>query len=154
MPATKTILSATQANSTAIFDAFKAHCNAPRIDTKNHVLKLIREAYPDHHVTEVEEGHAALFDFASADKAVSIIDSEDEAMLSAREWHSVGEGVEKKMHPGSLSDDYRFVRYVSPPFVQSIKYSFSIFVQISVYLGRQGVPRLLHSMARFMEKRR
>ncbi|KAH7394500.1 proteasome-activating nucleotidase [Pyrenochaeta sp. MPI-SDFR-AT-0127] len=111
MPAAKTILTSTQANSAGIFDAFESHCDAPRVETKTSVLKFIREAYPEYHVTEVEEKCASLFEFAATDKALLIFDSEDERFIATREWTSVGEGVEKKTHPGKLRDDFRFARF-------------------------------------------
>jgi transitional endoplasmic reticulum ATPase len=114
MPAARTLLSSTQANSATIFSEFKSHCDAPRVDTKTHALTLIRNAYPDYHVTEVEEKKVSLFEFASAGKATLIFDAEEEAFNATREWRAVGEGVEKKMHPGKLKDEFRFARYVDP----------------------------------------
>lgn len=108
------VLTATQGNSAAIFEAFKIHCEAPRVDTKTNVLKLIREAYPEYHVTEVAEKRTSLFEYAAAGKAELIFDHEDEAFNATREWEAVGEGIEKKLHPGKLRDDFRFARYVSP----------------------------------------
>jgi transitional endoplasmic reticulum ATPase len=113
MPAARTLLASTQANSAAIFSKFKLHCDAPRVDTKTHALTLIRNAYPDYHVTEVEEKKVSLFEFAGADKATLIFDAEDEAFNATRDWQAVGEGVEKKKHPGQLKDDFRFARYVN-----------------------------------------
>jgi transitional endoplasmic reticulum ATPase len=110
MPAARTLLSSTQANSAAIFNDFKSHCDAPRVDTQTHALTLLRNAYPDYHVTEVEKKKVSLFEFADADKATLIFDAEDEAFNATREWRAVGEGVEKKMHPGKLTDNFRFAR--------------------------------------------
>jgi len=110
MPATKSILSATKTNNDAVFSAFKTHCAAPRVDTKTTALTLIRRDYPDHHVTEVEERTASLFDFASAGHAELTLDAEEEAFCATREWEAVGEGVEKVEHAGKLKDEYRFAR--------------------------------------------
>ncbi|KAF1914222.1 P-loop containing nucleoside triphosphate hydrolase protein [Ampelomyces quisqualis] len=111
MPAARSILAATQDNSAGIFSAFKAHTEAQRVDTKNTVLTLIRNAYPDYHVTEVDERKVSLREYAATEKASIAIDAEDEAFNATREWHPVGEGIEKKTHPGSLDDDYRFARF-------------------------------------------
>lgn len=100
MPAARSILAATQDNSASIFSAFKTHTEAQRVDTKNTVLTLIRNAYPDYHVTEVEERKVSLREYAATDKASIVIDAEDEAFNATREWHPVGEGIEKKTHPG------------------------------------------------------
>jgi transitional endoplasmic reticulum ATPase len=110
MPAHRSILAATQAKSVDVFSAFKAHAEAPRIDTKTTVLTLIRNAYPDYNVTEVEEKKISLREFAGAGKAEQVLDSEDEAFNATKEWHAVGEGIEKKTHPGKLTDQYRFAR--------------------------------------------
>jgi transitional endoplasmic reticulum ATPase len=115
MPAVRTLLSSTRENNGTIFRDFKAHCDAPRVDTKTNALTLLRNAYPDYHVTEVEEKKVSLFEFAGADKATLIFDAENEAFNATREWKAVGEGVEKKMHPGKLKDDFRFARFVHPP---------------------------------------
>ncbi|KAF1835298.1 proteasome-activating nucleotidase [Decorospora gaudefroyi] len=111
MPASRTLLSATQSNSAEIFHAFKSHCDAPRVDTKTSALTLIRSAYPDYHVTEVEEKYASLFEFAGAGKAVLSLDAEEDEFYLSREWKAVGEGVRKKMHPGELTDRFRFARF-------------------------------------------
>ncbi|KAF1943577.1 P-loop containing nucleoside triphosphate hydrolase protein [Clathrospora elynae] len=111
MPATKTLLTSTQENSAAIFSDFKSHCDAPRVDTKTNILALLRNAYPDYHVTEVEERRVSLFEFAGAGKAMLILDAEDEGFNSTREWKAVGSGIEKKKHPGTLKDDFRFARF-------------------------------------------
>jgi hypothetical protein len=85
MPAARSILSATQDNSASIFSAFKTHTEAQRVDTKNTVLTLIRNAYPDYHVTEVEERKVSLREYAATDKASIVIDAEDEAFNATRE---------------------------------------------------------------------
>lgn len=93
-----------------MFSSFKSHCDAKRVDTKTTLLTLLRNAYEDYHVTEVDARKIALFDFASADKALLTLDSGDEQFNASRVWHSMGDGIEKKMHPGTLTDDFRFAR--------------------------------------------
>lgn len=110
MPAARSLLAATQANSAEIFDAFKSHADAKRVDTRTTALTLIRNAFPHYHVTEVEERCVSLYQFAAADKAVLINDTEDDAFNSTLSWQAVGEGVEKKKHPGALKDEFRFAR--------------------------------------------
>jgi transitional endoplasmic reticulum ATPase len=110
MPASRSILAATQAKNIDVYSAFKAHTESPRIDTRTTVLTLIRDAYPDYNVTEVDEKKISLHEFAGAGKAEKVLDSEDEAFNTTKEWHAVGEGIEKKTHPGKLSDQYRFAR--------------------------------------------
>ena len=111
MTDSNTILSDTQANSADSFFAFKAHANAPRVETKTVVLNLLRNKYPNHHVTEVEEKYASLFDYASAGNAKLTRDGKDEEFMAGKAWRAVGEGIEKKSHPGKVLDDDRFARY-------------------------------------------
>jgi transitional endoplasmic reticulum ATPase len=108
MPAAK---EPSSSSSQFLFEAFKEHCQSPRVDTKTASLHLIRKAYPDHHVTEISEQKAALFQFADAGKAEVILDSEAEGFNATREWKPVGERIEKKLHPGKLSNEYRFAKF-------------------------------------------
>ena len=93
-----------------MFSSFKSHCDAKRVDTKTSTLTLLRNAYEDYHVTEVEAKQVSLFEYAATDKALLTFDSEDEQFNAARTWRAVGEGIEKRMHPGKLKDDFRFAR--------------------------------------------
>jgi transitional endoplasmic reticulum ATPase len=111
MPAAKSILAATHTESANVFSAFRSHTLAPRTDTKTVILDLIRSTYPDHHVTEVNERKVSLHEFAASGKASSVLDAEDEAFNATRDWHAVGEGIEKKTHPGALKDEHRFARF-------------------------------------------
>ncbi|KAF1926283.1 proteasome-activating nucleotidase [Didymella exigua CBS 183.55] len=111
MPAARSTLATTHEHSTSIFDNFKSHCDAKRVDTKNTVLTLLRNAYEDYLVTEVNAKKIVLFDYASTDKALLALDSNDEQFNATRDWSAVGEGIEKKMHPGTLTDDFRFARF-------------------------------------------
>lgn len=110
MPAARSTLTATQEHSSSIFSGFKSHCNAKRVDTRTTTLTLLRNAYEDYYVTEVEAKQISLFEFAAADKALLSFDFEDEYFNATRTWRAVGEGIEKKMHPGKLTDDFRFAR--------------------------------------------
>jgi transitional endoplasmic reticulum ATPase len=93
-----------------MFSSFKSHCDAKRVDTKTTLLTLLRNAYEDYHVTEVDARKIALLEFASADKALLTLDSDDEQFNATRNWRSIGDGIEKKVHPGALTDDFRFAR--------------------------------------------
>ena len=110
MPAARSTLAASQEHSASIFSNFKSHCDAKRVDTKTTTLTLLRNAYEDYHVTEVEAHKIALFEYAAADKALLNFDSDDEQFNATRGWSAVGEGIEKRMHPGKLADDFRFAR--------------------------------------------
>lgn len=110
-----TLLSATQTNNTDLTAAFRTHANSPRVETKTVILSLIRDWYPEYHVTEVDEKHASFLEYASAGHAKSTLDSDDESFMASRAWRAVGEGIEKKTHPGNLKDDFRFARYVHIP---------------------------------------
>lgn len=110
MPAARSTLAATQEYSANIFDSFKSHCDAKRVDTKTTTLTLLRNAYRDYHVTEVEAHRVSLFEYADTDQALLVLDSEEERFNATRDWRAVGEGIEKKMHPGKLRDDFRFAR--------------------------------------------
>ncbi|KAH6642948.1 proteasome-activating nucleotidase [Boeremia exigua] len=111
MPAARSTLAATHEYSASIFDDFKSHCDAKRVDTKTTILNLLRNAYENFHVTEVDAKTIALFDFAATDQALLNLDSDDEQFNATRHWRAVGEGIEKKMHPGKATDDFRFARF-------------------------------------------
>ncbi|KAJ4345124.1 hypothetical protein N0V95_005896 [Ascochyta clinopodiicola] len=111
MPAARSTLAATQDQSAYIFSNFEAHCDAKRVDTKTTTLSLLRNAYKDYHITEVDAKRASLFEFAATGKALLVLDSEDEHFNATRDWHAVGDGIEKRMHPGKLTDDFRFARF-------------------------------------------
>ncbi|KAF2627571.1 P-loop containing nucleoside triphosphate hydrolase protein [Macroventuria anomochaeta] len=111
MPAARSTPAATQEHSASMFSNFKSHCDAKRVDTKTTTLTLFRNAYEDYHVTEVEAKKIALFEYAATDKALLNFDSDDEQFNATRDWRAVGEGIEKKMHPGRLTDDFRFARF-------------------------------------------
>lgn len=110
MPAAKDLIAATKENDKNAFEEFRQHANGTRIETKSNVLNIIRNAYPDYHVTEVDERDCSLFEFAAAGKATVTLDSDEETFDMTRNWKPVGEGIERKMHPGQLVDDYRFAR--------------------------------------------
>ncbi|KAF2735716.1 proteasome-activating nucleotidase [Polyplosphaeria fusca] len=111
MPAAKNTAIKTSVNDQALFESFKEHCFGKRIDTKTTALNLLRKAYPDHHVTETSEAKASLIEFSEAGKAVVELKSEPESFNATREWKPVGERIEKKLHPGKLTDDFRFAGF-------------------------------------------
>ncbi|KAJ4988873.1 ATPase [Stagonosporopsis vannaccii] len=111
MPAARSTLAATQEHSASLFNNFKSQCDAKRVDTKTTTLTLLRNAYQDYHITEVSASQIALFEYAATDKALLNFDSDDEQFHATRYWHAVGEGIEKKMHPGKVADDFRFARF-------------------------------------------
>ncbi|KAF2115102.1 proteasome-activating nucleotidase [Lophiotrema nucula] len=110
MPAAKDFVAATADNSKSLFEAFRAHSNGTRTDTKSTLLNLFRNAYPDYHVTETPRNKCSLTEYADAGKAVMTFDADEESFNSSRVWKSVGDRMEKKLHPGKLDDDFRFVR--------------------------------------------
>ncbi|KAF2820336.1 proteasome-activating nucleotidase [Ophiobolus disseminans] len=111
MSDTKSILAATKDNSTNAFMRFKSHTDAKRVETGTVVLTEIRNHYCDYHVTEVEEKRVSLFEYAAAGKAKLVLDVEDEKFMTTKAWHAVGEGIEKKTHPGALKDFFRYARF-------------------------------------------
>lgn len=115
MPAAISALAATQKLNASLFNDFKSQCNAKRVDAKTTTLALLRNAYHDYHVTEVSASQIALFEFAATEKAILSFDSDDEQFHASRNWHAVGEGIEKKTHPGKVTDDFRFARSVLSP---------------------------------------
>lgn len=103
-------LVATQLSGLDVFNNFQIHCNGQRTETKSEVMKLLRQSYSSYHITEAEEKHVSLFEFARAGKAEYELDYEDGAFNNTRQWRAFGKGVEKKEHPGILHDDFRFAR--------------------------------------------
>lgn len=111
MPAARDLLSATADHGHSVYNSFKEHTNGSRTDTRNTITTLLRQDYPDYHVTEVNECRISLFDYAEANKATVIFDHSEESFHSTRRWQSVGERIEKKLHPGKLADEFRFARF-------------------------------------------
>jgi transitional endoplasmic reticulum ATPase len=111
MSAAESILAATKSENSYVLQSFKVHTSASRTDTKSKLLDVIRNNYPDYHVTEVNERKVSLREYAASGKASLILDAEDSAFHATRDWKAVGEGIEKKTHPGALHDDYRFARF-------------------------------------------
>jgi transitional endoplasmic reticulum ATPase len=111
MSAAGSILAATQTETADVLSAFRSHTKAARTETKTTLLDVIRNAHPDYHVTEVTEKKVSLHEYAASGKASSMVDAEDESFYATRDWHPVGEGIEKKTHPGRLDDDYRYARF-------------------------------------------
>jgi transitional endoplasmic reticulum ATPase len=110
--ASSSLLAATHQSRNAVLSRFKEHTGGVRIDTNTKVLNMLRDEYTEYHVTEVSAKEAALFEFAAAGKAALVLDADDETFQAKRSWLAVGDGVDKKMHPGKLTDGYRFARYV------------------------------------------
>lgn len=111
MPAVRDLLAATAEHGSSVFTEFKNHANGTRTDTRSTVLRLLRESYPEYHVTESNRSSIALFEFAQAEKATVVHDHTDESFNATRSWRPVGERIEKKLHPGKLADDFRFARF-------------------------------------------
>lgn len=111
MPAARDILAATLDANKSILSNFETHTNGHRVETKDVCLRLIRQTYPDYHVTEVAENRVSLFEYADAGKANLALDSDEDSFHATRRWSSVGERIEKKLHPGKLNDDFRFARF-------------------------------------------
>jgi transitional endoplasmic reticulum ATPase len=111
MPAAKHILAATAEVNKSVCNSFQFHCSTTRVNTHAQCIDLLRKYYPDYHVTEVAQGRVSLFEFADAGKATVTHDAEDESFHATRQWHSVGQGIEKKLHPGKIDDDFRFSRF-------------------------------------------
>ncbi|KAF2677023.1 proteasome-activating nucleotidase [Lentithecium fluviatile CBS 122367] len=104
-------LGTTQSNDKDVFTSFRAHANGQRIETKSTALNIIRTAYPSHHVTEVEAQRCDLFNYAAAGKAILTLDGDQDNFDTTRTWKPVGNGIEKKLSPGRLDDDFRFARF-------------------------------------------
>jgi AAA+ superfamily predicted ATPase len=105
------ILARTEVDNKTFISEFEQHCNGTRTDTKTLFLARLRQTYPSLHVTEVEQHKASLFEYAEAGKATSRLDSDEEYFNATRKWRSVGESMEKKLHPGRLDDEYRLARF-------------------------------------------
>jgi transitional endoplasmic reticulum ATPase len=110
MASSSSLLADTYGSRDVILNVFKKHAGGTRIDTNTTVLSMLRDHYAEYHVTEVDANNAALFEFAAAGKAELVLDAEDEKFHAERSWLAVGDGVDKKMHPGKLTDSHRFAR--------------------------------------------
>jgi transitional endoplasmic reticulum ATPase len=110
MASSSSLLAATHIKQNSVLSRFKQHAGGTRIDTNTTVLSMLRDHYAEYHVTEVDANNAALFEFAAAGKAALVLDAEDEKFHAERSWLAVGDGVDKKMHPGKLTDSHRFAR--------------------------------------------
>lgn len=95
-----------------VFAGYKALNNLPRSETREAVRTLIRDAYKDYHVTEVDEEKISLREFAASGKAEITLDIEDEAFSATRDWSAVGEGMQRKTNAGEVKDGFRFARSV------------------------------------------
>ncbi|KAF1973629.1 proteasome-activating nucleotidase [Bimuria novae-zelandiae CBS 107.79] len=98
-------------NITAVYSRFNDHASAQRVETKQRVLNILRQEYPEYRVTVVDAGPCSLLEFAAAGKAEAVFQADDESFNATREWKPVGTGIEKKTHPGTLNDDYHFARF-------------------------------------------
>lgn len=110
MSSSQTLIASAHENDKTVFDSFRQHASGTRVETKSTALNIIRKAYPDYHVTEVDARNCALFEFAAAGKATLTHLSDEESFDTTRHWGPVGNGIEKKLHPGKLSDEWRFAR--------------------------------------------
>ena len=93
-----------------VFAGYTQHNSIPRSETREAIRALIRAAYPDHHVTEVDEEKISLRDFAASGRAEITLDASDAAFSGTREWRAVGEGMQRKVDRGELKDEFRFAR--------------------------------------------
>lgn len=105
------LIPSTTLNNQNVFSSFKSHTSGDRIDTRTRVMDILRHNYPTHHITETNRSTIALFEFAETEKATVIHDHLYSTFNSTRNWRSVGERIEKKLHPGKLADDFRFARF-------------------------------------------
>lgn len=104
------LFSATADTNKSLISAFHKHSNGSRTDTRNFLFTLFKETFPTYHVTEAVAHSISLIEFASAGKASVVHDTEEVSFKATRTWHPVGDRLERKLHPGRLVDDYRFVR--------------------------------------------
>ncbi|KAF2017572.1 proteasome-activating nucleotidase, partial [Aaosphaeria arxii CBS 175.79] len=111
MPAARDIFAATAEAAQEAIRLYKQHYSGQILDTRSVLLDILRDNFPTYHVTEVDQSTASLLEFASAGKATANLDSSSENFAAARQWKPVGERVEKKLHPGKLTDDFRFARF-------------------------------------------
>ena len=99
-------------NVLRMFDSHDGHACAKRVETASQILYNLRIRYnDDYHITEVSEARVNLSEYAATGKATLTLDTENSTFNATRKWNSVGEGIEKKLHPGKLDDDYRMARF-------------------------------------------
>ncbi|OCK87812.1 P-loop containing nucleoside triphosphate hydrolase protein [Cenococcum geophilum 1.58] len=111
MGATKEIALQSDEARKAAFEEFKQHCSGQRTSTTLSVIEGLRKTHPDHHVTAVLRTSCSLLEYAAAGKATATFDGNGEGFDVLRGWKSVGEGLEKRDHPGRLQDSVNFGRY-------------------------------------------
>jgi AAA+ superfamily predicted ATPase len=111
MSPSQDLLIATFQKNGDVLSAFEAHASCSRVETATQCLTLLRKTYPDYHITEVSESHVSLFEYAETGKATLTLDTDTDSFNATRKWKSVGERIEKKLHPGRLEDEYRLCRF-------------------------------------------
>ncbi|KAH8723265.1 proteasome-activating nucleotidase [Phaeosphaeriaceae sp. PMI808] len=111
MAAPESIFAATSTARDYMTDKFSYHTSASRLDTRTRLLNHFRTGYRQFHVTEVDQRKVSLYEFAAAGKAELVEDPDDKHVQATRTWVPVGEGLEKKVHPGMLKDEPRFTRF-------------------------------------------
>ena len=93
-----------------VFAGYTKHNSIPRSETREAIRALIRDAYPEYYVTEVDERKISLREFAASGRADIHLDASDEAFSGTRDWSAVGEGMQRKMNAGEARDEFRFAR--------------------------------------------
>lgn len=91
-----------------VFQDFKDHCGAHRVETQLVVLELLRSRHPDFHVTCIPQHKCDLFGYAAAGHATATLDGDD-SLDTMRYYSEQGPRLEKK--PGILRDGVRFGRW-------------------------------------------
>ncbi|KAH6518379.1 hypothetical protein HBI81_174530 [Parastagonospora nodorum] len=94
-----------------VFAGYTKHNSIPRSETREAIRALIRDAYPEYYVTEVDERKISLREFAASGRADIHLDASDKAFSGTRDWSAVGEGMQRKMNAGEARDEFRFARF-------------------------------------------
>jgi transitional endoplasmic reticulum ATPase len=91
-----------------VFQDFKNHCDAHRVETQLVILELLRSRHPDFHVTCTSPYKCDLLGYAAAGHATATLDCDD-SIDSMRYYSEPGPRLKKE--PGILKDQVRFGRW-------------------------------------------
>jgi transitional endoplasmic reticulum ATPase len=93
------------------FDAWKEHCDLPRLETDLVLLEILRDTHPQYHITQTSSYACDLLGFAKAGHATATIDDND-TRYNASRYYRPSPGPRMLKKPGTLVDAVKFGRWL------------------------------------------